>query len=164
MDWKQIFIHYNRSAPLQRAVLYSLFFFLPQQPDFSQDNTTMGSMDSLTKTCTQKHHISLICQLESFCCVKPTQNLSYPHLFPYAFNVDKYLLIVAIRKVFGAFNSLLMEFLKRSRTNIRATETKEGKREASILIHITTDSAFSSQQGRAVLSPLAQNSRKFQYF
>lgn len=109
------------------------FFFCPHQPGFSQDSTTEGSMDFVDKTYTQKHHIPLICQLESHCCVKSRQNLSYPCLFSYIFSAGKYPLTVAIAVVFRAFNSLLKEFLKRSRTNIRPTDTSGGKREAPIL-------------------------------
>lgn len=61
LDWKQ-----NKFSVIRtdlrpfKGLHYTVLIFLSQQPDFSQDNPAMMYMDSLTKTCIQKHHNSLI--------------------------------------------------------------------------------------------------------
>lgn len=65
-------------------------------------------------------------------CVKPKQNPLYHFLFSYIFNAGKYTLIVVIAMTFGAFNSVLKEYLKRPRTIKIPSDINRGQREATI--------------------------------
>lgn len=65
--------------------------------------------------------------------VKSRQNPLYRFLFSYVFNGGNYTLTAVIAMIFGAFNSVLKEYLKRSRTIKTPTDTHSRKRETTIL-------------------------------